>query len=182
MPAEQRASESCREAGRSLALGVLLVAVGATVIIAPMATTIRREFVLAFSLILAGIASGVSAFTARTWFGRWGQMAGGMSSVAVGSTMLLDPIGGQISALPYLLVVDAVLRIVVAIQNRRRLCDWGWVAASGIMTLFFTGLLLRSQLPVSPMVLLGPLAGVNLILNGWSYLLLGLETRGEAFE
>jgi uncharacterized membrane protein HdeD (DUF308 family) len=54
--------------------------------------------------------------------------------------------------------------------------NWGWSALYGIVV-FILGILIFVDLPVSGLVLIGLFIGIELLLNGLSWLTLGLAAR-----
>jgi uncharacterized membrane protein HdeD (DUF308 family) len=53
---------------------------------------------------------------------------------------------------------------------------WGWIIAAGVIALI-VGVLIFIHWPSSSLVVLGTLAGISLIMTGWSYLMIALAAR-----
>ena len=58
-----------RNWGWLLALGILMIILGAIAIAAPVAATIAVQFMLGWLLVITGIAEGIHAFMVRGWRG-----------------------------------------------------------------------------------------------------------------
>ena len=93
--------------------------------------------------------------------------------------MLLNPVVGLVSLtllVAGFFAADGVLRIVAAFQTRETLKGWGWVAISGAITIGFA-VLIATQLPVAALVLIGSLAGINLLMSGFIQIAYGFAAR-----
>lgn len=70
--------------------------------------------------------------------------------------------------------VAGIFRIVDALSLR--LPHWGWALANGIITLIF-GILVWAQWPVSGLWIIGMFIGIDLIVTGWTQVMLALAVR-----
>jgi uncharacterized membrane protein HdeD (DUF308 family) len=77
--------------------------------------------------------------------------------------------------LGFALIFAGIVRIVLAMQMRAG-SMWGWVAASGVITLLL-GAIIVLHWPVSSWYTLGIFLGVDLIFAGVSWLSAGLTFR-----
>jgi len=71
-------------------------------------------------------------------------------------------------------MVGGLFRIVTALASPFR--GRGWVLVNGIITLIL-GIMIWQQMPFSGLWVIGTFLGIDLIFNGWSYFLLGLDVR-----
>ena len=71
-------------------------------------------------------------------------------------------------------IVAGAFRIVVAVVER--FPQWGWVLVNGMITLM-AGLIIYDSFPNSALWLIGLLLGIDLLFNGWSWLMLALFLR-----
>ena len=53
---------------------------------------------------------------------------------------------------------------------------WGWVLFNGLIT-FVLGLMIYQQWPLAGLWIIGLFVGIDMILSGWSWLLLSLSAR-----
>lgn len=165
--------------GWLVAAGVCSVVVGGLAIAAPLASSLAVETVIAIACAVGGIAWIVSSFKTRTWSGLATRMAIGVVQLAVGFVLLLNPIVGLVSItllIATFFAADGVLRIVAAVQNRTNIRGWGWIVASGVITVVFAGMI-ASQLPAAALVLIGVLTGINLLMSGFIQIAFGVAAK-----
>ena len=67
-----------------------------------------------------------------------------------------------------------IVRIVAAFTHR--FSGWGWAVLSGVVTLCL-GVLIWRQLPEAALWVIGTFVGIDLIFNGWSWVMLGVAAR-----
>ena len=77
-------------------------------------------------------------------------------------------------ALAGLLMVAGIFRIVAALALR--FPQWGWVLLNGIVTVMF-GLIIYRNFPESALWVLGLFVGVEMLLNGISWVMLSFDVR-----
>ena len=71
---------------------------------------------------------------------------------------------------------SGVVRVVIALQVRQVTKAWGWLAASGVATAVLGGIILL-RWPASSHTTLGLLLGLDLLLAGLGWVLVGLALR-----
>jgi uncharacterized membrane protein HdeD (DUF308 family) len=155
-------------------LGVLLIIAGACAIAFPFLGTLAVEVWAAVAFAIAGVAQTVHAFAARSWGGFLLGLLVGLLYLATGVVLWLNPIGGMVALTVFLaavLVVDGVFRSILAFQIRPR-AGWSWLLIGGIIGIIF-GVMIWQQLPSSAVWVLGLLLGINLVLSGVTFLMLG---------
>ncbi len=162
-----------------LILGTGLV-VGGTIAIgwACIATiTVAATWVFGFLLLASGIAQIVNSF----WVGRWGGMLAhlliGVFYTLTGFLIIDQPETAAVSLtllIAIFLMVAGIFRIVIAVSER--FAGWGWVLLNGGVT-FLLGLLIYKQWPASSLWVIGLFVGIDLIFNGWAWIMLGLSVR-----
>jgi uncharacterized membrane protein HdeD (DUF308 family) len=161
-------------------LGLLLVVAGTAAIVVPPATvgtTFAAVVFLGILLMVAGVATIVSSF----WIGKWGgflvQLLVGILYVACGFVVTENP---AISALTMTLFV-AVSFIVLGVFRSvgalvLRFPQWGWALLNGVVTLL-AGVVIYRQLPFDALWVIGLLLGLEMLFNGWTWIMLGLALR-----
>jgi uncharacterized membrane protein HdeD (DUF308 family) len=160
-----------------LLLGVSLIVIGSICIADPLIGSIASVLFLGFLLLAGGITQVVSAF----WAGRWSGM---LFHVLIGALygvvgyMIIDAPGISLAVLTkfiaIFLIVGGVFRIVAALVTRFH--DWGWVLLNGAITLFL-GLIINRQLPEASLWVIGLFIGIEMIFNGWAWVMLSLGLR-----
>lgn len=162
-----------------LALGIAMVALGTFAIgWACMATiTVTATLLFGFILLVSGIAEIVHSF----WIGRWSgllfHMLIGVLYTLAGLLIIDQPAEAAINLtllIAVFLMFSGVFRLVFAVTER--FAGWGWVLLNGIVT-FFLGLLIYKNWPLSGLWVIGLFIGIDLILNGWTWIALSLGMR-----
>jgi uncharacterized membrane protein HdeD (DUF308 family) len=158
-------------------LGGALIALGCVALAFAHIATDLAMVLIGWMLMIAGVFYIAGAFYTRGWGGFFLSLLTGVLSLAVGLIAATHP---DQSAKIYTLVlsvfffVEGMFRIVAALAGQFR--HWGWVLASGLLTLLL-GVLIWRDWPFSGEWVIGTFVGINLIFNGWSYLALGLHAR-----
>ena len=160
-----------------LMLGVLLVACGAAAIVIPPLFTVITAIVLGIALMVAGIVTIVSAFWIGKWSGMLLHLMAGILYLVVGFMVSERPVAGAIVITLFIsatFIVMGLFRIVSALVVR--FPQWGWVLFNGIITLLL-GIVIYRHLLESALWVIGILVGVELIFNGWSWIMLALAVK-----
>ena len=161
-------------------LGILLVVAGTGAIIVPPATvgtTFAAVVFLGVLLMVAGVASIVSSFWIGKWSGFLVQLLVGILYVACGFVVTENP---AISALTMTLFI-AVSFIVLGIFRSvgalvLRFPEWGWALLNGVITLL-AGVVIYRQLPFDALWVIGLVVGLEMLFNGWTWIMLGLAVH-----
>ena len=133
-------------------------------------------------LVVGGIAQLITAFWAGKWSGVFVQMLTGILYLVVGGLALNHPgltLGTLTLLLAALLLVEGLVKILVALQERHT--HWGWTLLSGIVSMFL-GLLIWTAFRDGEFWILGIVVAVELMVNGWTWLMLGFGLRDLAEE
>jgi len=175
------AGEIKKRSAWSVFMGIVTVALGAFLIIYPLATGTITTVVLGWALILGAGAELVSALQS--------QKAGDflwrvLLSVAYGISGLMltiFPIAG-VAALTgvvgTLLLVQAALVTVTAFQLRP-LQGWGWLLLDAAASLLL-GIMILAQWPSSSFWAIGTMVGAAVLVSGVSRIMLSLKVQGFA--
>jgi uncharacterized membrane protein HdeD (DUF308 family) len=160
-----------------LLLGALLVLGGIVALAYPLVTSVSVTIVLGATLFIAGLAMIISSFWTGNWSAFLVQLLIGILYLVVGVLTMESP-GEATGALTLLVaamfIVAGIFRIVAAVTIR--FPQWGWVVLNGALALIL-GVLVYKQFPESATWLVGTLFGIDLMFNGWSYVMLGLQVR-----
>jgi uncharacterized membrane protein HdeD (DUF308 family) len=174
---ESHVEEARKNWGWLLALGIVLILVGAYCIWAEMAATLASMVVLGAVLVVAGIVRLVSIFTARSLGYGILLLLGGIFELIVGLILIEHPALGALTITLFvamLLLVGGVFRFFSALWLR--MPQYGWVAFSGIVSLVL-GILLWAQWPFSALWFIGFAVGVSLIFDGAAWASLALRLK-----
>jgi uncharacterized membrane protein HdeD (DUF308 family) len=167
-----------RNWGWLLALGILMIILGAIAIAAPVAATIAVQFMLGWLLVITGIAEAIHAFMVRGWRGFLLELLSAVLYLGVGILLLVNPLEGALAltiVLAAFLVVEGIFKIIMAMRVRDH-DGWGWLLASGILSVIL-GALIWAQWPASGLWVIGLLVGIQLLFTGWSLVMLALAAR-----
>ena len=163
-----------------LLLGIALVVIGALCIAEPFVMTVGGVIILGFLLIAAGIVQVVSAFWAGKWSGTLLHILIGVLYGVVGYMIIDDPGLSMVVLTKFIaifLIVDGLFRIVSALFVRFQ--DWGWVLLNGCVTLLL-GVIISRQMPEAALWVIGLFIGIEMIFNGWAWIMLAMGLRGVA--
>lgn len=160
-----------------LILGILLVLVGATALAYPFATSVAAVIVLGVSLLLCGTATIVTSFWAGKWSALLLQLLIGIFYAVTGFIILDTPVASTVS----LTLVVAAMFIVVGIMRSiaalvLRFPQWGWSLLSGALTTL-VGVVIYKSLPETALWAIGTLVGIQLVLDGWYWIMLAVAVR-----
>jgi uncharacterized membrane protein HdeD (DUF308 family) len=169
-----------RNWGWLLAFGILMIILGIFAIGAPVVATIAVQVLLGWLLVIGGIAEGIHAFMAQNWRGFLFELLSAILYLAVGVLLLVNPLLGAAALtllLAVFLVVEGIFKIIMALRVRDHR-GWGWVLASGILSLIL-GAMIWAQWPASGAWVIGLLVGIQLLFTGWSLVMLALAARSH---
>ena len=157
--------------------GVLLILCGAVAIGFPVISSLAAISVLSVILLIAGIATIVSAFWAGKWSGMLVNLLVGMLYIAAGMFAVKDPIITIVVLTLYLAILFMVMgafRAVSALVVRYP--QWGWSLLNGAVT-FLAGLVIFRERGLASLWVIGLLVGLEMLFHGWTWLMLSLAIR-----
>jgi uncharacterized membrane protein HdeD (DUF308 family) len=160
-----------------LLLGIALVVLGTLCIIDPFIPSLASVIFLGFVLMAAGITQIVSAFWAGKWSGMLIHMLIGLLYVVVGYMVVDAPVVNMVLITKFIaifLIVSGAFRIVSALVVRFQ--DWGWALLNGGVTLLL-GIIINRPLPEAALWVIGLFIGIEMLFNGWAWVMLALGLR-----
>jgi uncharacterized membrane protein HdeD (DUF308 family) len=160
-----------------LLLGVVLIVLGMAALTYSFAAGVALVWLFGVFLVVGGIFRIAGAFFTRCWGGFFLSLLAGVLELALGVILFEHP-GEALIVYTLLLAVvffiEGLFWIIGALAGGFR--NWGWVLLSGIVTLLL-GVLIWRQWPFSGLWVVGTFIGVNMIFNGITYVVLGLNVR-----
>jgi uncharacterized membrane protein HdeD (DUF308 family) len=160
-----------------LILGIALVVVGTVAIVASFIAGLATVLFFGFMLLAGGVVQIVNAFLARSWRGFALHLLLGILHLVVGGLMIEKP-DRVLEVLTIMLAVAFVIagtaRILYALIDR--FAGWEWVLLNGAIALLL-GILIWRGWPESSTWVIGTFVGIDLIFNGWSWVMLGLLVK-----
>jgi uncharacterized membrane protein HdeD (DUF308 family) len=167
--------------GWMLALGILMMILGAIGLGMTYFLTIAS--VLFFGVLLL-VGSGfqlVDAFKSKGWKSVVLHVLMALVYLIAGIVMIADPIGSSVwltLMIAAMLLVVGIMRVVMALQMRS-LKGWGWVAFSGVISILL-GVMVFMQWPVSGLWVIGMFVAIEMILQGWSLVMIAFAAKAIA--
>jgi uncharacterized membrane protein HdeD (DUF308 family) len=158
-------------------LGISLIVLGMAALSYAVISSVITVLFFGCFLAVSGVFYIVGAFFSRGWGGFFLSLLGGVLSLAAGVIIIDRPVEAEIIYTLLMAVfffAEGLFRIVAAIAGRFR--DWGWVLLSGVVTLLL-GILIWRQWPFSGLWVIGMFLGINMIFNGVSYVMIGMNAR-----
>ncbi len=188
-------SDESRDVGRALAifgqdmerarehwwmfmlLGVLLVLGGIVALTYPCVSSVGAVMVLGIILIVSGVFTIIGAFWAGKWSALFLQLLVGILYVMVGMAVRDSPLESTALVTMFVaafFIVVGAFRIIVSVVER--FPQWGWALINGVVTLL-VGLIIYDSFPLSALWVIGLLVGIELLFNGWTWIMLSLVIR-----
>jgi len=173
--------ESKNRSGWSIFMGVLTAVLGIFLIAYPMATATVTTVLLAWTLVLVGIAQFVFALHSKTPGNFFLKLLGGILYAITGLVLAFAPLAGVevlTLVLGASLLVQSVLAAVTAFQIRP-VEGWGWYLFDAVASLA-PGVLIIVQWPSSSFWAIGTLIGIAVLMGGISRTAVAAKIRSGA--
>ncbi len=158
-------------------LGVLTVAFGAFVITYSIVATLALIMVLGFLMLAAGVLEAALAFLVKNWEGFFLSLLMGLLYAVGGLVLIANPAASAAAftlVIALMLVFGGVFRILVASADR--FPNWTWLLIHGVLSVLL-GVLIWSKWPASGLWVIGLFIGIDMIVNGWTLIMLGMAAR-----
>ena len=160
--------------GWFLALGIILMLLGAICVVGDVTATFATVLVFGWVLLISGVVALVHAFGTRNWSGFFLNLLSALFRGFTGYLLIRYPLAGAASLtliLASFFIVGGMFRAIAA--GMMKFPRWGWAVFSGIVSVAL-GVVLLAQMPLSSIWFIGFAIGVDLIFDGVS--LIGFGT------
>jgi uncharacterized membrane protein HdeD (DUF308 family) len=160
-----------------LVLGIVLVLSGIVALVYPFVASVAAVMVLGVSLLLSGVATIVTSFWAGKWSALLLQLLIGVFYAVIGFIIMDTPVASTVSltlVVAAMFIVVGIMRSVAALAIR--FPQWGWSLLSGVLTTV-VGVVIYKNLPETALWAIGTLVGIQLIFDGWFWIMLGAAVR-----
>lgn len=162
-----------------LVMGIALVLLGSFAIgWACLATvTVAATWMFGFLLLGGGIGEIIQSFTVGRWSGTLVHLLIGLMYAVVGFMMISDPVDSAVTLtkiISIFMIVGGIFRVVASLAHR--FPGWEWVLLNGGVTTLL-GIMVYKQLPASGFWFIGLFLGIEMILNGWTWIALAIGIR-----
>jgi uncharacterized membrane protein HdeD (DUF308 family) len=157
-----------------LILGIVSIVLGALAIVRSAVATVVSVLFFGWLLFIGGVVQIILAFTVRDYAHRLFHILGGVLQVVVGLLLVSYPLAGALAltlVLAAFFVTIGIFRIFGSTAFASP--NWGWTLASGIVSVIL-GVLVISQWPYTGLWFLGLLIGIEMIVYGWSWVMLSI--------
>ncbi len=164
--------------GWIVALGAVYLVTGIIALGSVVAATVASVFVVGIMMLIAGVVEVIAAFQVKSWGRFFFWLILGALYIVAGFFAFENPLLTAVWLTLFLgaaLVASGILRIFLGF-NMGAGSSWGWVVASGVITLLL-GLIILAHWPVSAVYTLGIFLGVDLVFAGAGWIALGLGLR-----
>jgi uncharacterized membrane protein HdeD (DUF308 family) len=161
--------------GWSIVVSLLMILAGILAIGLPLAAGIAVNFVVAWALMISGVAHLAFGWHIRAMGGAIWQVLLGALYISIGVYLLLRPVAGLVTltlALAIYLFAEGLLELILSFQVRPR-NGWGWLLFDGVVTLILAIMIWRAW-PMSTEWVIGTLVGISMIFSGATRLMLSL--------
>lgn len=166
--------------GWFLLLGFILMLLGASVIWTAFSSTMFSIILFGTLLIGAGVVQILQAFLAQRWSGILLSLLLGILYIVTGFLCAAKPATAPIALnfwLAGFCLIVGIFKILASLLLRFE--QWKWVLFNGVIT-FILGLSIYLDWPISGLWVIGLFVGVDMILSGWSWILLSLAAKKTA--
>ena len=166
--------------GWFLAKGILMILVGTIALGNYVMVAVFSMIFLGWLMIFAGIVEAFHAFWKKEWGGLFLNLLVGILYVVVGIMVLANPQATAVTlalVMAIFFILDGIFRIFTALAAR--LPQWGWMLFNGIVTLIL-GIIIWQQWQYFGLRIIGLFIGIDLIISGWTWVMLSLASRRMA--
>lgn len=166
--------------GWFLALGIALSVGGMILITAPLATSIAVTTLIAAVLFVGGLVQIYHAFKTQGTAAFLWDLITGVIAVIGGIVIYVNPLAGTFALILVIAAIFAaqgISQVLLAFKLRPHE-GWVWVLIAGGVSLV-AGILIWMDLPGSAAWALGLIAGISVLVNGWSYIAIALAARAS---
>lgn len=151
---------------------------GVLALINPFAATLAATLMAGWVFAILGVLQLVQSFQVQGWGGFLWSLLFAVLTLLVGISLIFNPLAGMVSLtllVALLFLVTGVVKVMYAF-SLRPVAGWGWVLASGVLSLVL-GVMILGNFPWSAVSVLGILLGVELVSNGVLFLFVALGLR-----
>jgi uncharacterized membrane protein HdeD (DUF308 family) len=164
--------------GWFLALGIIFIVGGVVAIAAPLIATVLVTAFVGAAIAIAGIMQIIQAWQMRSWGGFALQLIIGIVLLLGGIDIWWNPLSGAVTLTLFvavMFIIKGVFQLMLGFRLRPHEGS-AWIIIAGIIAIG-VGVLIFLQWPFSALYLLGTLAGISLIMSGWSYVMIAMAAR-----
>ena len=169
-----------RNWGWLLGLGILFVVLGCIGLSMTVGLTLMSMIFFGVLLVIAGVAQFVDVFNCKEWKPAFWHALVAVLYVIGGAIVIYDPFLASTlitAMLAGVLIVIGCSRLVMA-SSLKNAPGWGWLVAAGFIAILLGSMILM-QWPMSGLWIIGLFIAIQMIVDGWSYILIALAIRND---
>jgi uncharacterized membrane protein HdeD (DUF308 family) len=162
-----------------LLLGIAMVVLGTIALGSPLMVSTVTVTLFGFLLLWGGVMQIIGSAWAGRWQGFLLHLMVGVLYAITGYLIVESSLESTVEMtriVALFLLMSGVFRIVTAFTVRFH--DWGWVLLNGVITLLM-GFMILKHWPASGLWVIGMFVGIDMIFNGWSWIMLSLGLRAS---
>lgn len=167
--------------GWLLALGIISIILGTIGLGMTVTLTIVSVIFFGVLLLVGGVIQLIDAFRHSGWKSTLWHVLIALLYLVGGIILVGDPVGGSVAltlVVAAMLVASGVFRAIMAF-HAKGLAGWGWILFGAILSIVL-GVMIFSSWPVSGLWVIGLFVAIELIINGWSCVIMALVGRRAA--
>jgi len=165
-----------------LAQGLVMMALGVLAAAMPHISTLAIEIFIGWLFFIGGVFRTLSVVRSQSAPGyRW-SLVTAVLAIVVGLILIARPLEGVLTlttVLTALFVIEGIAAILIALEFRPHLPNWGWTLLNGVVNLVLAYLIWRGW-PGTAAWVIGLLAGINMFFVGLSLTMIALGARAMA--
>lgn len=163
--------------GWILALGIVLIGLGILAVGSSVLMTLISVVFFGCLLIISGVAQLSYLFFIKEGHKSTYLLVTGLLSAVVGLLLLFHPAGGA-EIITFLLaiffIVSGLLRLFTSLLSQEKHMIWSMIYG---IVVFLLGLLVLADMPVSGLVFIGLLIGIEFLLNGIGWVAVAIAAK-----
>lgn len=160
-----------------LCMGILLIVLGILAIIYSKVTTVVAIDILGIFLLIGGIFLFINAYQGRKWKGAVLIALLGVLSIVIGGICIAKPHAAASAAtllLAAFFLLGGLFRMITALAYR---FDYSGLWFLNGLVAFILGIIIVTQWPLDAFWVLGLFIGIDLIMNGCSWVAVSLAAK-----
>ena len=164
--------------GWFVALGIIMIVGGVFALGDVVMFTLASVIFIGAMLLVGGIFQIIHAFMTREWSAFLFNLLAGILYVIGGFLIMQEPVTGSVVLTVFLLaalLIGGIMRIVISLQHRE-MPGWWLVLLGGLISVI-VAVMLYATLPWSGLWVLGTLIGIELLIQGFTWLRFGFAMR-----
>ena len=170
--------------GWVLALGIVFVVLGFVGLGMTVFLTLVTVLYFGILMLIAGVVQLVNAFRSRESANIAFHLLVAVLYGIAGIVIIQHPklVSAFFTAvIAFILIFQGVLKIFWGFRLKDSINSWFWPFLSGIISLFL-GMIILAHWPVSGLWVIGLFIAVEMIFQGWAYIMLGLAAKSTQYE